>query len=154
MSDEGSDLPLFAPLGRYRDLYRGLPLLPADQFEGEYAGLVLGPAWFQIAFRRMLDLGGLRGWQGKEFHRGDGVNVVERDGTIRRIAPMRVTGVRPSRLDGRPTLTLGYASPGPLGMICDEIRRFDARTVLGMTFVDRSVLPSLAMPFGLRRRDG
>jgi hypothetical protein len=154
MTDDGEDLPLYAPLGRYRHLFRELPSLAAEELEGEYAGLVLGPAWFQIAFRRMLDLGGLRGWQGKEFHRGEGINVVEREGTVRRIAPMRVTGVRPSRFDHKPTLTLGYESKGPLGMICDEIRRFDVRTVLGMTYVDRGVLPSLAMPFGLRRRDG
>jgi hypothetical protein len=151
-NDAPSALPLDAPLSRYRSLFLSLPPLRAEDFDGAYDGLLLGPAWFQLAFRRMLDAGGLRGWRGKEFHEGKGLNLVERGGTVEKIARMRITGVFPSRLDGQPTLSLGYESKGPLGKIRDEIRRYDERTVLGMTYVDRPVLSALPMPFGLRRR--
>jgi len=144
-------LPTDAPLREYRALFRSLPPVAASDFDGVYDGLIVGPAWFRAAFRALLDSGGLRGWRGKEFHGGDGINLVERDGEVRKIARMRITGVFPSRLDDRPTLCLGYVK-GPLAMIRDEIRRFDDRTVLGMTYVDRGPLPALAMPFGLRRR--
>jgi hypothetical protein len=145
------ELPLREALGWYRDAFRGLPRLRAEDFDGVYDGLVLGPGWFQLAFRAMLDAGGLRGWRGKEFHGGRGINLVERGGEIRKIAPMRVTGTFPSRLDEQPTLCLGYER-GPLATIRDEIRRYDDRTVLGMTYVDRGPLPMLAMPFALRLR--
>ena len=146
-----AEFPLDASLRTYRRIFRQLPPITSEAFQGDYEGLVVGPPLFQRFFRRLMKQGGLPGWKGKEFHDGQGINVLERNGEVRKRARMYVTGTVNSIIDGRPTLALGYRKY-PLAVIRDEIRAYDERTVLGMTYVNWGPFRKLAMPFALRRR--
>lgn len=145
-----AQLPIDASLATYMQVFRTLPPLLKEEFHGTFQGIVVGPAWFQKVFNRLMVVGGLGGWQGKEFGAdGNGVNVVQRGGKISHVAPMLVLGTFPSAFDGQPTLVLGYHN-GLHIHINDEIRRLDERTVLGMTYLKYGFLKQLPMPFVLR----
>ena len=137
-------------LAEYRRIFKTLPPLASEQFEGRYVGLLLGSAAFQRVFRQMLAWGGLAGWAGKEFHGGDGVNLCLRNGDETRVAPMKVQGTVKSVIDGQVTLALTYYKY-PLALLTDEIRAYDSDTVLGMTYVNVGPLKYFPLPFALRR---
>lgn len=146
-------LPEGERLGYYFKAFRGASRLEASEFHGVYDGYIVGPAWFRVAFRRMMALGGLHGWGGKEFdHAGNGGNLCRRGGAVKKVARMYVAGAVASALDGKKTLILRYRGSSPLGFLQDEIRRFDENTVLGMTYLDIGPGRRAPMPFALVRR--
>jgi hypothetical protein len=144
-------LPIGAGLRTYYRIFRKCEPITQDEFQGDYQGLIVGPFLFRKLFASMLTWGGLGGWTGKQFTGGEGVNIVERNGEKKKVARMRVTGTTASVLDGKPTLTLGYYKK-PLAFIQDEIRKYDAHTVIGLTYVNAAPLRWFPLPFALRRK--
>lgn len=146
-------LPEGERLGYYFRAFRKAARLDASEFRGVFDGYVVGPGWFRPAFRSMMAVGGLGGWQGKEFDAtGNGGNLCLRGGRLRKVARMYVAGTVKSELDGQDTLALRYRAKSALGLLQDEIRRFDGNTVLGMTYVDLRPGRRLPMPFALVKR--
>lgn len=146
-------LPEGESLGYYFKAFKGASRLQASEFHGLYDGYVVGPAWFRVLFRRLMDVGGLRGWAGKQFDlEGNGGNLCRRGSAVKKVARMYVAGVVKSEIDGQETLILRYRGNSPLGFIQDEIRRFDENTVLGMTYLDVGPGRRTPMPFALVRR--
>jgi hypothetical protein len=135
------------------DVFKSLPPVSKSEFHGDFEGIAVGPAWFQPVFNGLMKIGGLAGWQGKEFAPdGNGVNVLAQNGRIRKVARMYVVGSLPSAIDGQLTLVLNYRKM-PHAMIQDEIRRLDHNTLLGMTYLKSAPLTKLPMPFVLRWRN-
>lgn len=146
-------LPEGESLAYYMQAFRKSSRLLASEFHGHYDGYVVGPAWFRVFFRRLMDVGGLRGWLGKEFDdEGNGGNLCQRGATVKKVARMYVAGVVKSEIDGQKTLILRYRGNSPLGFVQDEIRRFDENTILGMTYLDVGPGRLAPMPFALIRR--
>lgn len=139
-----------ASLSTYMAVFKSLPPLAQNEFHGAFEGIIVGTPFFQGVFNTLMTLGGLKGWQGKEFGAdGNGINVLLQDGKIRKVAPMFILGTIPSLIDGQPTLTLNYRR-APHVFIQDELRRLDHRTLLGMTYLKIGVLNRIPMPFVLR----
>lgn len=146
-------LPLEGAFSFYRAAFAAAGRLEASDFAGTFDGLVLGPAWFRPLFRAMMNGGGLAGWRGKRFGAdGEGANLCLRGGVVREVAPMYVAGTGPSLLDGVPTLLLRYRGASFRRFIQDEVRAYDAETVIGMTYYDLPGTRRVVMPFGLRRK--
>jgi hypothetical protein len=148
-------LPIDAPLRLFRKRFATLPDVPPGWLVGRFDGLLVGPRAFQRFFLAALTVGGLAGWRGKEFAAdGQGANLCERHGALRRVAPMYVKGQVASVTDGKPTLALGYRGTTPLRLITDELRLVDEHTALGLTYVDVPLLPRVPLPFVLRKAAG
>jgi hypothetical protein len=135
----------------FRARYHGLAA-PALPLEGHYRGELVGPAWFRRLASHVLGIGGLRGWWGKEFDgKGSAVNLVERDGQLARVLPMRVK-VTASRATGATTVTLTYpaSSPLPWRYVVDELREVEVGGVLlGLSGIALAKNRRLNLPFML-----
>lgn len=105
-----------------------------------------------------LGLIGLRAWYGKRFRREGarvaGVNLLRRGDELVETLPMTLSlGI--SRIDGQPTLVVGYAAdaPRPWRWVRDELRLAPDGTLVGMSIVDLPVLRGLGgAPFHLSAR--
>lgn len=143
-------IPTGLQLWEYRRIFKTLPPLEREQFEGRFEGLLLGPKPLQRAFQQALKAGGLAGWAGKEFHDGVGYNLCLREGQEQQVQRMKIQGTVKSVIDGQDTLALTYFK-APLSVLTDELRAYDAQTILGMTYVNAGPLKHLTFPFALRR---
>jgi len=148
-----------ASLSELKAVFRTLPAPAEDARRGFYRAEFIGPAFIRVTARPTLEVTGLPGWQGKTFiNANDATNVLRKgDATVEHLA-MRVTPVT-SYVDGKPGLALTYPAqngtqaPAPWRWVRDEIRQFDARTILAFTFVDLPLLRHVGFPFLLRRED-
>lgn len=142
-------------LSSFPDLFATLAIPAISDLEGTYHGRFVGPAWVRALAGPGLYLGGLPGWCGKWFDgAGQGTNLLCGGSQITRAVPIHLIS-RPSRIDGRPALTVVYpgASPWPLPLIRDELRSLDDRTLLGMTMLIRFGLHRFPFPFLLELVD-
>jgi hypothetical protein len=122
--------------------------------QGVYQAEFVGPGWLQRLAGPALSLVSLKNWWGKVFDGPDRAeNLVARGEGLLRTMPIRVDRV-PSRLDGRPGVTLVYprGSPFPWPWIVDELRQVEEGQILGVTLAAIPGLDRLALPFLLRRR--
>ena len=140
-------------LREFGKLYGDLDVGDTAELEGVYRGTYVGPGWLKASGPRAISLRGLGGWWGKVFKAGgEAFNLVDRDGAIRPVFPMRLESIT-SRLDGGPALALVYdqENPFPWPYIVDELRPLDETAVLGMTYFNVDALPKIAFPFLLQK---
>ncbi|MGH8459973.1 MAG: hypothetical protein ACRESS_00050 [Stenotrophobium sp.] len=145
------NLNLHGSLRATRRVFRklSLPISVAGAWRAEFAG----PQWLRRLAPLGFKLAVLRGWYGKTFDDdGGGLNLVRRNGRLRRITPMQLT-IRPSRLDGGLVIAAQYNEDAPLRLlrVVDEFRSLDNDTLLGMMTLDLPALRSLCLPFLLHR---
>lgn len=146
-----------ASLGELKDLFRTLPAPGEADRRGFFRAEFIGPAFIRVTARPTLEITGLPGWQGKTFlNAQDATNILKKgDATVEHLA-MRVTPVT-SYVDGQPGLALTYPAkdgrpaPAPWRWVRDEMRVFDANTILAFTFVDLPLLRHVGFPFLLVR---
>lgn len=137
------------PLSAFKPLFAGLKSAPLTAVRGTYKSAVVGPGWLRRSAGPGLALGGLGGWWGKRFDgMGGGVNLVQRDGAIKPVLPIRVD-TRVSGIDLLPTLAVLYppSSPFPWPRVVDELRIFAEDLLLGMTYANVNGLKRIALPF-------
>jgi len=140
-------------LGAFRTAFTLLASPSFESLAGDYRAEFVGPAWLRRFAPPGLVITPLAGWLGKAFDsQGHGVNLVRRRGVVQRVLPMTAQWL-PSRVDGRPGITLNYApgSPFPFAYIVDELRMIDEDTLLGLSFAAVPWLARLPIPFLLRR---
>lgn len=121
-------------LTAWRKLFATLDPPNPRALAGVQQGEIVGPRWQTALSRPALWVCRLSGWWGKQFDaHGRGVNVVQRGGDLRSALPIHLE-LRPSKLDGRPSLAVVYGpdSPWPWPWVVDELRRLDDRTCLGL----------------------
>ncbi len=139
------------PLSEFKGLFAGLPAPEPSGLSGKFRAELVGPGWLRRIATPGLALGGLGGWQGKEFFLGEqGLNLVQRGGKVKRIFPFVIL-YQPSHLDGKPAAAIRYVQPSPVPWlwITDELRWLDEQTLLGLTFL--KAMPGLALPFVLHK---
>ena len=140
-------------LGAFRSAFTSLTAPSLESLAGDYRAGFVGPAWLRRFAPPGLVITPLAGWLGKAFDgQGHGINLVRRRGAVQRVLPMTAEWL-PSRVDGRPGVTLTYTpgSPFPFAYVVDELRIIDADTLLGLSFATVPWLARLPMPFLLRR---
>lgn len=143
-------------LGAFRAAFAALTAPDLESLVGDYRAEFVGPTWLRRFAPPGLAITPLAGWLGKSFDgQGNGINLVRRRGVVQRVLPMRAQWL-PSRVDGRPGVTLTYApgSPFPFAYVVDELRAIEADTLLGLSFAAAPWLARLPMPFLLRRQAG
>ncbi len=140
-------------------LFRTLPAPDDTDLRGSFRASFVGPALIRWTARPTLALTGLPGWYGKRFlDARNATNLLDRGGTLREHLAMEVTEVV-SYVDGRPGRALTYPArdgrpaPLPWRWVRDEMRRFDERTILAFTFVDRPLVRRIGFPFLLVREE-
>lgn len=136
-------------LATFGALFASLPPPGIAELNGVYQAEFVGPLWLRKLVKPALVLTGLGGWWGKVFDgRGNADNIVQRQGELRRILPMKLVA-SPSRIDGRPGITVTYMPDArlPWPWIIDELRRLDEGCLLGMTMLPKGPLAHLALPF-------
>lgn len=142
-------------LKEFPDLFASLAVQSVPAINGYYRGSFVGPGWLRAAGGPTMTISGLGGWWGKHF-KGDGtaINLVQREGKLIPRFPMRLITVT-SVIDGKQTLALDYGegNPFPWPHILDELRQLDPNTLLGMTYVNVSLLRKLAFPFTLESQE-
>lgn len=129
--------------------------VPPSSLCGLWRAEFIGPPWLRLLARAAMPLSVLRGWRGKRFDaQGYGENLVRRSGSLLGIIPMSEVH-RASRLDGRPVAVASYGTGTPLSLryVEDELRRLDARTLIGMMTFRIRGLRGLGLPFLLHRAD-
>ena len=139
----------------FSQLFERLALDETAVLEGVYRGTYVGPGWLRKAAPPAMRASGLGGWWGKRFEAGgEAFNLVERNGRVEPIFPMRLESIS-SRLDGAPALVLVYdrENPFPWPFIVDELRPLDETAVLGMTYLNVDAAPKLAFPFLIQRTE-
>ncbi len=155
LPDGGREAPVNdLSLGALRAAFTLLTTPSLESLAGAYRAEFVGPAWLRRFAPPGLVITPLAGWLGKAFDsQGHGINLVRRRGVVQRVLPM-TTQWLPSRVDGRPCVTLVYApgSPFPFAYIVDELRTIDADTLLGLSFAAAPWLARLPIPFLLRRQ--
>jgi hypothetical protein len=137
-----------------KELFCQLNLMSTETLCGTYEGTIVGPAWIRKIAPLLLIVTGLKGWQGKEFDaNGEGFNRCLQNGFIEKIGPMKASGIIPSIIDGKPTLSIGPREPSLLERsMRDEVRiSSDNMTILGFSYANVEPLRRLPMPFVLRR---
>jgi hypothetical protein len=143
-------------LSAVRSLFTTLDPPTTASLSGLHRGLFVGPGWLRASAQPLLAITGLGGWWGKEISQdaSTAINLVLRRGAYHRIFPMYFVN-QASIIDGQPGLALRYEkdNPFPWPIIVDELRRIDARTVLGMTLVDLNPFRRQAFPFILQARE-
>ena len=141
------------PLRKFRDLFASLSVPEAASIRGKYHAAFVGPAWLRTSAGPSLQITGLGGWWGKEFHDdGTAINIVLRAGQFSTRFPMKFVNAK-SFIDGRDGLALHYqpGNPFPWMFVVDEIRCMDESTLLGMTLANVSGLRGMAFPFILQK---
>ena len=155
LPDGGRQAPINdLSLGALRAAFTLLSTPSLESLAGAYRAEFVGPAWLRRFAPPGLVITPLAGWLGKAFDsQGHGINLVRRRGGVQRMLPMTAQWL-PSRVDGRPCVTLTYApaSPFPFAYIVDELRTIDADTLLGLSFATARWLARLPIPFLLRRQ--
>ena len=137
----------------FSQFYKDLVVGDTAVLQGVYRGMYVGPGWLKTAGPRVISLRGLSGWWGKLFQAdGEAFNLVERDGRIEPIFPMRLESIT-SKLDSAPALALIYdaGNPFPWPNIVDELRPLDETAVLGMTYFNVDAVPKIAFPFLIQK---
>ncbi len=145
--------PAARPFFSYGKIFGRLSAPVLGELVGDFEAELRGPAWFRAISRFSLNLGGLPQWYGKRFDgEGQGVNLVMPKGSVETTMPMQVR-VEPSTLDGKPAAVVHYAADArfPWPHVIDELRSWEANTLLGMTLVDVAGLRRFALPFLLHR---
>lgn len=129
-------------------LYRALPA--PDGIAGDWDASFVGPPLLRAVAPHAVGLLGLPGWRGKRFDAGGGGTNRLADGTTR-FAMTAV--VAPSRVDGAPSLVLGYGADAPLPWrrVVDEARRLDADRLLCVSLLAAPGGGRGALPFLLTR---
>ncbi len=137
------------PLSGFKSLFGSLTIPEINSLEGFYQAEFTGPEWLRRLAGPTLALGGLGGWQGKEFGASQmGVNLVFRQGGLQRRFPFTFLTTA-SALDGGPSIAVHYTQecPFPWLWIVDELRSLDDCCLLGMTYIHKGLLKKLAFPF-------
>ena len=141
------------PLNGFPELFHALTPPAMDEMHGRFRADFVGPAWLRRIAPPGLAPLGLGGWWGKTFDgRGQGMNIVRRQGQLVEVIPIRLKEAD-SLVDGRPGLAITYP-PGtrfPWPIVIDEVRWLDDATLLGLTLVTKAGLHRLALPFLLQR---
>lgn len=143
------------PLLKFRDLFASLRIPEADSIRGTYRAAFVGPGWLRSAAGPALQVSGLGGWWGKEFHDdGTAINIVLRAGNFSTRFPMRFVRAG-SFIDGKEGLALHYqpGNPFPWPFVVDEVRQMEGSALLGMTIANVRGLRGLAFPFILQKQD-
>lgn len=137
------------PLTHCREFFSVLEAPDAAALQGVHQAEFTGPAWVRQAAGPALVLSRFGGWWGKAFlDPTHGVNLFQRNWEIQRGFPFQLE-TRPSVVDGRPSLFIRYQpdSPLPWPYMADELRRLDAASLLGMTYLNLGGLKRYQFPF-------
>lgn len=134
--------------------WRTLEPVSPEELVGDWEAEFVRP--LRTLAPRGLGLVGLPDWYGKRFTGSpvSGVNLLRTPGTtpLAEVLPLQV-GTGPGPADSRPTLRLTYPANArrPWRWVRDELRRLDADTLVGMTYLEVPGLRRAGTPFLLRR---
>lgn len=138
-----------APMKEYREVFRQLSPLPAEQLKGSYNQIPLGSVSGTKFWMLSIIIAGLPGIQGKEFDQnGEGFNLCYLVDGIKKIGPIYIAGVGPSIIDGKPSLIIRYRSKR---YMIDELRFLDENTLMGMGYFKFGFIHSPGYPFLLKK---
>jgi len=143
------------PLNQFKSFFSGLQAPDSASVSGVYHAEFTGPGWLRAIAPPGLWPLGLGGWQGKWFSgEGEGLNLVQRGGELRRKFPILIAQSE-SLIDGQPCLSIHYTPecPFPWPYVVDELRSLSENCLLGLTMVDIRFLRGLALPFLLYRQE-
>lgn len=118
-----------------------------------YRAYFIGPWWLRAMAKPSIALGGLKGWQGKEFiSEAQATNILELDSLVIKKLQMSLVDIV-SNVDAQQGMALDYGkdAPVPWRWIKDEVRVLDANTLLCMTVIDLPLLRHFQFPFVLCR---
>jgi hypothetical protein len=125
---------------------------------GRHRAEFVGDRWWRQVGPQVAAAAGMPGWWGKQFAEPapqasvlEGHNLLRRGADLVASFPMRAR-VAESRTDGLPALVVSYPSPAPWQwrQVTDELRPWDERTLVGLTFTTLPTFPA-GLPFLLHR---
>lgn len=148
-----TDIHALRSLSALKALFLQLPPAPESMRSGFFRARFVGPWWLRLLGGPSVALGGLPGWQGKEFlDANHATNILQKQKQRVQALSMQVLPFT-SPLDRKAGVALhyGHDAPVPWRWVTDELRRLDDNTLLCMTVIQLPLLRHLAFPFLLER---